>query len=46
MTTCPILFFWQLAENSGFTPQMIHLVPRNQLDERYAYFLLSKEADT
>ncbi|HEX6358057.1 class I SAM-dependent methyltransferase [Actinophytocola sp.] len=43
MTTYPISSFWQLAQSCGFTPQMIHLVPRNQLDERYAYFLLSKE---
>lgn len=43
MTTYPIPAFWQLAENCGFTPEMIHLVPKNQLDERYAYFLLTKE---
>jgi SAM-dependent methyltransferase len=43
MTTYPIPSFWQLAENCGFTPEMVHLVPRNELDERYAYFLLTKE---
>jgi SAM-dependent methyltransferase len=43
MTSYPISTFWQLAENCGFTPEMIYLVPRNQLDERYAYFLLTKE---
>lgn len=42
MTTYPIPTFWQLAENCGFTPEMVHLVPKNELDERYAYFLLSK----
>lgn len=44
MTTYPIPTFWQLAENCGFIPEMIHLVPKNQLDERYAYFLLTKAA--
>ncbi len=43
MTTYPIPSFWQLAEHCGFIPQMIHLVPRNELDERYAYFLLTRE---
>jgi SAM-dependent methyltransferase len=42
MTTYPISAFWQLAENCGFVPEMVHLVPENELDERYAYFLLAK----
>jgi SAM-dependent methyltransferase len=46
MTTYPVPAFWQLAENCGFTPEMVHLVPRNQLDERYAYFLLTKEENS
>jgi SAM-dependent methyltransferase len=42
MTTYPIEEFWQLAERCGFRPESIELVPKNELDERYAYFLLSK----
>jgi SAM-dependent methyltransferase len=44
MTTYPIDGFWQLAERSGLTPRGVHLVPQNELDHRYAYFFLSKEA--
>lgn len=42
MTTYPIDGFWQLAQRCGFVPQAVHLVPRNELDERYAYFFLLK----
>lgn len=42
MTTYPIAGFWELATRTGFTPEAVHLVPRNELDERYAYFFLSK----
>ncbi|MFE7394482.1 class I SAM-dependent methyltransferase [Streptomyces sp. NPDC057582] len=42
LTTYPIPVFWTLAAECGFTPEMIHLVPKNELDERYAYFLLRK----
>ncbi|MEV5978429.1 class I SAM-dependent methyltransferase [Streptomyces sp. NPDC052114] len=42
LTTYPIASFWTLAARCGFTPEMIHLVPKNELDERYAYFLLGK----
>ncbi|MEV5301171.1 class I SAM-dependent methyltransferase [Amycolatopsis methanolica] len=42
MTTYPIAGFWQLAERCGFQPQGIELVPQNELDDRYAYFFLSK----
>lgn len=41
MTTYRIDEFWKAAIDCGLRPQMIHLVPRNSLDERYAYFLLS-----
>ena len=44
LTTYPIPSFWKLAANCGFKPEMIHLVPRNELDERYAYFLMTKES--
>lgn len=44
MTTYRIDAFWSLAEACGFRPEMVYLVPRNNLDERYAYFLLSKSA--
>lgn len=43
MTTYPIDGFWQLSERCGFTPKAVHLVPRNELDERYAYFFLMRE---
>lgn len=42
MTTYPIPEFWDLAVRCGLDPEAIELVPRNELDERYAYFLLSK----
>ena len=42
MTTYPIDEFWQLAERCGLRPESVELVPRNELDSRYAYFLLSK----
>lgn len=29
----------------GFTPRAVHLVPRNELDERYAYFVLDRPSD-
>ncbi|MGH3912094.1 MAG: class I SAM-dependent methyltransferase [Pseudonocardiaceae bacterium] len=45
MTTYPIASFWQLAVNCGLKPESVELVPKNELDERYAYFLLSKELD-
>jgi hypothetical protein len=41
MTTYRIDTFWQLARACGLTPEVVHLVPQNELDERYAYFLLS-----
>jgi SAM-dependent methyltransferase len=40
MTTFPIEVFWSLAMASGFTPHSVRLVPRNHLDERYAYYFL------
>lgn len=42
MTTYRIDEFWQLAEDCGFTAENVELVPRNELDERYAYFLLTR----
>ncbi|HET9138551.1 class I SAM-dependent methyltransferase [Actinophytocola sp.] len=42
MTTYPIAGFWELAERCGLRPESVELVPRNELDSRYAYFLLSK----
>jgi SAM-dependent methyltransferase len=44
MTTYPIAAFWKLAEDCGLKPESIELVPKNELDERYAYFLLTKPA--
>lgn len=43
MTTYPIHEFWQLAQGCGLTPETVELVPKNELDERYAYFFLSKQ---
>jgi SAM-dependent methyltransferase len=34
--------FWTAAAGIGFRPETVALVPKNDLDERYAYFLLSK----
>ena len=34
--------FWTAMANIGFRPEAVTLVPKNELDERYAYFLLSK----
>jgi SAM-dependent methyltransferase len=42
MTTYTISDFWQLAERCGFESVSVELVPENELDERYAYFLFSK----
>jgi hypothetical protein len=44
MTTYPIAEFWQLAARCGLRPESIELVSKNELDERYAYFLLSKSS--
>lgn len=42
MTSYQIDKFWTLAADAGFTPQWIKLVPKNELDERYAYFFLTR----
>lgn len=42
MTTYRIDEFWQLAQTCGFVAETVELVPRNELDERYAYFLLRR----
>lgn len=34
--------FWALAADVGLEPQVMTLVPRNDLDERYAYVLLRR----
>lgn len=41
MTTYPIAAFWELAVACGLQPETVQLVPRNELDRRYAYYLLS-----
>lgn len=43
MTTYPIDSFWELATKCGLTPHAVRLVPRNELDERYAYFFMTNE---
>lgn len=40
MTTFTVEDFWSLAVDCGFAPHSVRLVPRNHLDERYAYFFL------
>jgi SAM-dependent methyltransferase len=40
MTSYRIDEFWDAAVRCGLRPQLVHLVPRNAIDERYAYFLL------
>jgi SAM-dependent methyltransferase len=42
MTTYAIDEFWTAAERCGFDPRAVVLVPKNRLDERYAYFALVK----
>jgi len=42
MTTYPIDEFWTAAERCGLRPEAVHIVPKTALDERYAYFLLSR----
>ncbi len=42
MTTFGIDEFWNLAAARGLTPHGVVLVPRNELDERYAYFALTR----
>jgi SAM-dependent methyltransferase len=42
MTTYRIEEFWTLTQRCGFVPETVELVPRNELDERYAYFLLTR----
>jgi SAM-dependent methyltransferase len=34
--------FWTAMTDIGLRPEAVSLVPHNELDERYAYFLLSK----
>jgi 2-polyprenyl-3-methyl-5-hydroxy-6-metoxy-1,4-benzoquinol methylase len=43
MTTFPIDQFWIEADNRGLRPLCIALVPRDNLDERYAYYLLVRD---
>ncbi|WP_410787985.1 class I SAM-dependent methyltransferase [Kribbella sp. C-35] len=42
MTSYPIDTFWTQTTDLGFQPEACFLVPHNALDERYAYYLLSK----
>jgi len=42
MTTYPIDEFWIAAQGCGFRPEAVHIVPKTAVDERYAYFLLSR----
>ena len=43
MTSFQIPEFWQLCIDNGLTPQLCTLVPKNQLDERYAYLFLTRD---
>lgn len=42
MTTFPIDKFWVEADARGLTPLSVVLVPKNKLDERYAYYMLRR----
>ena len=42
MTTYAIDEFWIHAAGAGFEPRSVALVPKNRLDERYAYFALAR----
>ncbi|GAA0606125.1 class I SAM-dependent methyltransferase [Kribbella sandramycini] len=42
MTAYPIDTFWTDMTRLGFTPESLYLVPQNNLDHRYAYYLLRK----
>jgi hypothetical protein len=42
MTTFRVEEFWTEMLDIGFSVRSAHLVPRNELDERYAYYLLDK----
>lgn len=41
-TTYRIDEFWTAMSAIGFTPEAVYLVPENDLDSRYAYYLLRK----
>ena len=41
MTTYRIDEFWNAALKCGLRPHFVHLVPRDAIDERYAYFFLT-----
>jgi SAM-dependent methyltransferase len=42
MTTYSVPEFWELVTKCGLKPEGLTLVPENELDRRYAYFLVSK----
>ena len=42
MTSFAIDDFWSLSAACGLQPHSVRLVPRNQLDSRYAYFFLTR----
>lgn len=43
MTTYPIDEFWTTGSEHGLTPHALTIVPFNALDERYAYFVFTKD---
>jgi SAM-dependent methyltransferase len=46
MTTYSIDSFWTLVGECGLRPVSVELVPRDELDERYAYFIVTRPAST
>lgn len=44
MTSYPLHTFWALAQRCGLTPRWVHLVPRDEVGQRYAYVLLENQA--
>jgi SAM-dependent methyltransferase len=44
MTSYRLHTFWTLSEQCGLTPRWVHLVPHDEVGERYAYVLLENRA--
>jgi hypothetical protein len=45
MTTYSVPEFWQLVGKCGLRPVSVELVPENELDSHYAYFLVAKPGE-
>lgn len=45
MTTYAIPDFWAMAEECGLRPRLLTLVPRNELDRKYAYLAMTRSEE-